>query len=155
MCYNTNSHPLEVKEDINNMLRIKSKVTAVLVCCLIFAIWTFASVVEFFTSMIPFFNRHKKSEHPERIIYYCHDCEDRPIQDSLLTKERRRHSILPKIIESKVITRNVNVHYIGRKPMINRPVARTRRRQRAVFSHRKVFIFLVCTVGRKPKTIVR
>jgi hypothetical protein len=41
--------------------------------------------------------------------------------------------ITPRITESKIVTRNVNVHYIGKKPMINRPVARTRRRQRAVF----------------------
>ena len=51
------------------------------------------------------------------------------------------HYITPRITESKIVTRNVNVHYIGRKPMINRPVARTRRRQRAVFSRHKVFIF--------------
>ena len=49
------------------------------------------------------------------------------------------HYITPRITESKIVTRNINVHYIGRKPMINRPVARTRRRQRAVFSRRKVF----------------
>lgn len=41
--------------------------------------------------------------------------------------------IAPRAIDSKIVTRNVNVHYIGKKPMINRPVARTRRRQRAVF----------------------
>lgn len=41
--------------------------------------------------------------------------------------------IAPRAIDSKIVTRNVNVHYIGKKPMTNRPVTRTRRRQRAVF----------------------
>ena len=41
--------------------------------------------------------------------------------------------IAPRAIDSKIITRNINALYIGIKPMINRPVARTRRRQRAVF----------------------
>ena len=123
MCYNGHSHPLEVKEDIKNMLRAKSRITAVLVCGLIFAIWMFASVEEFFASMIPFFNKRKKPEYPERTIYYFRDCDDYPMQDSSLTEEPRHHSI-PKIIESKIVTRNINVLYIGRKPMINRPVAR-------------------------------
>ena len=43
------------------------------------------------------------------------------------------HYITPKIIDSKIITRNINALYIDKKPMTNRPVARTRRRQRAVF----------------------
>ena len=83
------------------------------------------------------------------------------LDEELLSREGNEdaffnhHYITPRITESKIVTRNVNVHYIGRKPMINRPVARTRRRQRAVFSRRKVFIFLVYTVGREPKTVVR
>ena len=43
------------------------------------------------------------------------------------------HYITPRIIDSKIITRNINALYIGKKPMTNRPVTRTRRRQRAVF----------------------
>lgn len=46
------------------------------------------------------------------------------------------HYIAPKIIDSKIITRNINALYIGKNPMTNRPVARTRLRQRAVFSLR-------------------
>lgn len=46
------------------------------------------------------------------------------------------HYITPRIIDSKIITRNINALYIGKNPMTNRPVTRTRLRQRAVFSLR-------------------
>lgn len=61
------------------------------------------------------------------------------------------HYISPKIIDSKIITRNINALYIGKKPMINRPVARTRLRQRAVFSLRDAIsqIALWCTIQRR------
>lgn len=43
-----------------------------------------------------------------------------------------RRYIAPRVIDSKNVMRNINVLYIGKKPMINRPL-RARRRQRAVF----------------------
>ena len=59
--------------------------------------------------------------------------------EELMTREEseyafiNHHYIAPKIIDSKIITRNINALYIGKNPMTNRPVTRTRRRQRAVF----------------------
>ena len=62
--------------------------------------------------------------------------------------------ITPRIIESKIVTRNVNVHYIGRKPMINRPVAHKTPPEGGFLTPQGVY-FLVCTIGRGPKTVVR